>query len=54
MVKNDQANLQPTLNKEAGGASLTIFVTDCLQNFKKIGKGFIKTQNFFFEKEAYL
>ena len=27
--KNDQANLQPTLNKGAGGASLTIFVTDC-------------------------
>ena len=27
--KNDQADLQPTLNKGIGGASLTIFVTDC-------------------------
>ena len=32
VIKNDQANLQQTLNKGAGGASLTIFVTDCLQN----------------------
>ena len=31
-AKNDQANLQPTLNKGAGGSSLTIFVTHCLQN----------------------
>ena len=29
---NEQANLQPTLNKGGGGMSLTIFVTDCLQN----------------------
>ena len=29
VARNDQANLQPTLNKGAGGASLTIFVTDC-------------------------
>ena len=26
---NEQVYLQPTLNKEGGGASLTIFVTDC-------------------------
>ena len=26
---NEQAYLQPTLNKGGGGASLTIFVTDC-------------------------
>ena len=26
LVRNEQANLQPTLNKGAGGASLTIFV----------------------------
>ena len=32
LARNDQANLQPTLNKEAGGAILTIFMTDCLQN----------------------
>ena len=31
VARNDQANLQPTLNKGAGGQSLTIFVTDCLQ-----------------------
>ena len=47
MAKNNQANLQRTLNKGAGGASLTIFVTDCLQ-------GFLKTQKFVFEKVAYL
>ena len=29
LVRNDQVNLQPTMNKGAGGASLTIFVTDC-------------------------
>ena len=29
VVRNDQANLQPTLNKGAGGVSLPIFVTDC-------------------------
>ena len=32
MARNDQANLQPTLNKWAGRSSLTIFVTNCLQN----------------------
>ena len=26
MARNDQANLQSTLNNEAGGVSLTIFV----------------------------
>ena len=30
--RNDQANLQPTLNEGTGCVSLTIFVTDCLQN----------------------
>ena len=29
VVRNDQANLHPTLNKGARGASLTIFVADC-------------------------
>ena len=29
VAKNEQANLQPTLNKGADGASLIIFVTDC-------------------------
>ena len=38
VVKNDQENLQPTLNKRAGGASLTIFVTGCtLQSFCILG-----------------
>ena len=32
VVINDQANLQPKLNKGAGDASVTIFVTDCLEN----------------------
>ena len=27
--QEQQANLQPPLNKEAGGSSLTFFVTDC-------------------------
>ena len=32
-ARNDQGNLQPTLNRGwAGGVSFTIFVTDCLQN----------------------
>ena len=31
-ARNEQVNLQPTLNKEGEVASLTIFVTDCLQN----------------------
>ena len=29
VARNEQANLEPTLNNGAGGASLTIFVTDC-------------------------
>ena len=38
VVKNDQENFQPTLNKRAGGASLTIFVTGCtLQSFCILG-----------------
>ena len=32
VARNGQANLQPILNREAVGASLTIFVTDCLQS----------------------
>ena len=32
--QNDQAILQPTLNKGAGGASLTIFVTDCSSSYR--------------------
>ena len=31
-ARNEQANLQPTLNKEGDVASFTIFVCDCLQN----------------------
>ena len=31
VAKNEQENLQPTLNEGAGDAILTIFVTDCLQ-----------------------
>ena len=27
--RNEQANMQPTLNKGAGGASLTIFLIHC-------------------------
>ena len=29
VARNEQANLQPTLNKGKGRASLTIFVADC-------------------------
>ena len=29
VVRNDQANLQPTLNKGAGDASFNIFATNC-------------------------
>ena len=32
VARGDQTNLQPTLNKGTGAASVTIFVTDCLQN----------------------
>ena len=32
VVRNNQASLKPTLNKRAWSASITIFVTDCLQN----------------------
>ena len=32
LARNEQANLQRTLNKTAGGTSLTIFITDCFQN----------------------
>ena len=35
--KKNQVNLQPTLNKGAGGASITIFVTDC--RFKRTFRG---------------
>ena len=39
--RNDQANFQSTLNKGAGGASLTIFATDCwLKGFCKYPKKF--------------
>ena len=30
--RNELADLQPTFNKGEGGSSLTIFVTECLQN----------------------
>ena len=32
VVSNEQADVQATLSKETGDASLSIFVTDCLQN----------------------
>ena len=35
VAKNNKANLQPTLHKRAGDASLTIFVTYCLQSQKR-------------------
>ena len=50
VARNDLANLQSTLNKGAGGTSLTIFVADCLQNLKIFEKGFLKTQKFFLKK----
>ena len=37
-VRNDKVNLQATLNKEKGGANLTIFVADCVQKSKKYMK----------------
>ena len=41
MSKNGHANMQISLNKGAGGASFTIFVTDCsifLKNTNKVMK----------------
>lgn len=43
VTRNRQANLQPTLNKGPGGATLTIFVTNCVNSkivvtVKAIGK----------------
>ena len=32
VARNEEANLQPTLNEGAEGVGLTVFVTDCLQN----------------------
>ena len=40
LAENKQANMQPTLNKETGDGSLTIFVAVCLQNKKKLIKVF--------------
>ena len=54
VAMNDQANLQPTLNKGAGDASFTIFVTDSLQNQQNFEEGVLKSQKFFFEKVTYL
>ena len=46
MARNEQAHLQRTLNKGAGGASLTIFVAGCRlfttknsKKTRKVGKG---------------
>ena len=47
VTKNEQENLQPTLNEGAGDAILTIFVTDCLQTLKKHEKVFLKLQKEF-------
>ena len=51
VARNEQAHLQLTLNKGAGGASLTIFVADCrlftTKNSKKkrkVGKGILWPQ----------
>ena len=33
VARNQQANLQPTLNKVAGGTSLAVFVTDCRSTY---------------------
>ena len=50
---NEQASLQPTLNKWAGSASLTIFVTLIVpKTKKKFEKAFLKTQKVFFEKSG--
>ena len=35
LASNEYTDLQPILSKGAGDASLTIFVTDCLQNYNK-------------------
>ena len=35
-ARNEQANLQPTLNKEEGVWVSQLFVTDGLQNLKKL------------------
>ena len=51
LTSNEQTNLQTKLNKTAGGASLTTFVTDSLQNEKKkkkIEKLFLKANQVFF------
>ena len=50
VVRNDQANLQSTLKKEAGGASLTIFVTDSIQDLKNKLKRFFKDPENVFQK----
>ena len=49
-TRNEQVNLQPTLNKVGGGVSLTNFVTYCLK--KKNWTGFSKVQKKSFEKVA--
>ena len=52
--ENNQANFQPTLNKGARSASLTIFVTDCLQKKKKERnwKGYFKDPEKYFRKSG--
>ena len=50
-ARNDQGNLQPTLNKGAGGASLAFFfLTYCFKKLKIIEKGFLKINKFFLKK----
>ena len=36
VVRNEELNLQATLNKGIGGATLTIFVADYVQKLKQI------------------
>ena len=46
------ANLQPTLNKGREETSLTIFVTECLQNENFFEKGFLNKSQKNFEKSG--
>ena len=44
------SKLATNIEEETEGASLTIFVTECLQSLKKIEKGVLKTQKNNFRK----
>ena len=53
-ARSEQQNLQPTLSKRAGNASLTILCLIVSKIKQKIGNGFLKTQKNFFKKVVYL